>query len=182
MYRLGVRRDFTAWHFLTAGAPGPEHKRHAHRYRLELVLRGRTLDDAGYLVDIDRVRAALDDVVARYRDRTLNELPEFAGLNPSLERFARLLGERLAAAIEAQRIECARVVLWEDDDAWAAWDPAPAAPAAPRTTRGGAASVPAGAAAAPGGRPDATRGAPDRARAPDRAGAAPATASPGRAR
>ncbi|HEX6939224.1 MAG TPA: 6-carboxytetrahydropterin synthase [Longimicrobiales bacterium] len=122
MYRLGVRRDFQAWHFLTAGAPGPEHRRHAHRYRLELELHGHALDDAGYLADIDRVRAGLDEAVARYRDRTLNALPEFAGANPSLERFARALGERLAGAVDAARVERVRVVLWEDDEAWASWE------------------------------------------------------------
>ena len=31
----------------------------------------------------------------RYRDRTLNELPEFEGLNPSVENFARILGDIL---------------------------------------------------------------------------------------
>ncbi len=122
MYRLGVRRVFVAQHYLTAGEPGPEHEWHSHRYRLEAVLLGTELDGAGYLVDIDRVRSALDALVGRYRDRTLNELPEFAGLNPSLEHFARILGERLAGVVGGEHVERVRVVLWEDDDAWASWE------------------------------------------------------------
>ena len=33
------------------------------------------------------VEAALDELAARYRDRTLNDLPEFEGLNPSIEHL-----------------------------------------------------------------------------------------------
>lgn len=122
MYRLGVNRDFVAQHFLTIGDPGPERYWHSHHYRLEAVLYGRTLDDAGYLVDIDRVTAALDMLVERYRDRTLNELPEFDGRNPSLERFARILGEGLRDAVGTGPVERVRVVVWEDEHAWAAWE------------------------------------------------------------
>lgn len=125
MYRLGVRREFVAQHFLTAGVPGPEHTWHSHRYRLELVVHGRRLDEAGYLVDIERIKANLDRLVGRYRDRTLNELAEFEGLNPSLEHFARILGVQLAGTTDRERIECVRVVLWEDDDAWASWEARP---------------------------------------------------------
>lgn len=125
MYRLGVRRDFIAQHFLTAGEPGPEHVRHSHHYRLEVALGGAALDDAGYLVDIDRVKAGLDAIIDRYRDRTLNELPEFDGVNPSLERFARILGERLLDALDDARAVHLRVALWEDDVAWAGWEATP---------------------------------------------------------
>lgn len=122
MYRIGVRREFLAWHFLTVDGAGPEGERHAHRYRLEVALYGRTLNRSGYLADLDAVRAFVEETVARYGDATLNDLPEFAGLNPSLEHFARILGERLIRTADPARIERVRVVLWEGDDAWAGWE------------------------------------------------------------
>ncbi len=125
MYGLGVRRDFVAQHFLTVGDPGPEHAWHSHRYRLEAILHGRTLDEAGYLVDIGRLEARLDELIDHYRDRTLNELPEFEGLNPSLEHFARIACERLAETVDPERIETILVILWENDDAWASWETTP---------------------------------------------------------
>lgn len=122
MYRIGVMRDFVAWHFLTVDDAGPEGELHAHRYRLELALYGRTLDRSGYLADLDAVRAFVDEAVARYGDAALNDLPEFAGLNPSLEHFARILGESVARTADPARIERVRVVLWEGDEAWAGWE------------------------------------------------------------
>mgnify|MGYP001032262507 CR=1 FL=1 len=122
MYRIGVRRDFVAWHFLTTDDAGPEAERHSHRYRLELTLYGRALDGSGYLEDLDSVRAFVDDAVARYADTTLNGAPEFAGLNPSLENFARILGEWVTRQVDPARVDRVCVTLWEDDDTWASWE------------------------------------------------------------
>lgn len=122
MYRIGVKRDFVAWHFLTTDDAGPEREPHSHRYRLELTLYGRALDGSGYLEDLDTVRAFVDDAVARYADTTLNDSPDFAGLNPSLEHFARILGERLTCQVDPARVDRVRVTLWEDDNTWASWE------------------------------------------------------------
>jgi 6-pyruvoyltetrahydropterin/6-carboxytetrahydropterin synthase len=50
--------------------------------------------------------------VERYRDRTLNDFPEFEGLNPSVEHFARILADALAVA--APNIASVEVTVWED--------------------------------------------------------------------
>ena len=94
-YTLAVKRDFVARHYLFGGDWGAENQLHSHHYQVEVQLEGRTLDKHGYLVDIVAVEAHLEELVAYYRDQTLNDLPEFAGLNPSIERFARLLGQSL---------------------------------------------------------------------------------------
>jgi 6-pyruvoyltetrahydropterin/6-carboxytetrahydropterin synthase len=122
MYRIGVIRQFVAWHFLTVPGAGSEGVRHSHHYRLELTLYGQTLDRSGYLEDLDAVRELVDEAVARYADTTLNDAPEFAGLNPSLEHFARILGDGLARAVDPARIERVRVTLWEDENTWASWE------------------------------------------------------------
>ena len=59
--------------------------------------------------------------MAAYRDRTLNDLPEFAGLNPSIEHFARIICEALDAGIAASNLSTVTAVLWENDIAWAAY-------------------------------------------------------------
>ncbi len=100
MYRLCFQRDFTARHFLVGGDWGPENRPHAHDYRLEWELRAPDLDRHGYLVDLLDVERALGAVLARYEGALLNDLPEFAGQNPSLERFARALWERLDGSLE----------------------------------------------------------------------------------
>lgn len=121
MYTVAVQRDFIGQHYLIGGDWGPENQKHSHHYRLELQLEGATLDRHGYLVDIVDIEGHLEGLVARYRDRTLNDLPEFAGLNPSIEHFARILCEALASAIDAPNISGVGVRLWENDIAWAGY-------------------------------------------------------------
>ncbi|MFN7035048.1 MAG: 6-pyruvoyl trahydropterin synthase family protein [Bellilinea sp.] len=122
MYRVGVIRDFIAQHYLIGGDWGAENQLHSHPYRLELELSGRQLDQHQYLVDIVAIEQALDNLIARYRDRTLNDLPEFAGVNPSLEHFARALCESLAQQFLDGTVERISVKLWENALAWAGYE------------------------------------------------------------
>ena len=104
MYTLGVRREFIARHFLIGGDWGAENFPNSHHYTLELQLKGSQLDQYGFLVDIVDVEKHLNALVAHYRDQTLNNLPEFAGLNPSIEHFTRIVAETLAAQIKAETL------------------------------------------------------------------------------
>lgn len=121
MYTLGVRRDFIARHFLVGGDWGAENFPNSHRYTLELQLEGKELDQHGYLVDIVDVEKHLDDVLIIYKEQMLNDCPEFAGLNPSIEHFARILAVSLNERIKAKNISALKVVLWENESAWAAY-------------------------------------------------------------
>ncbi len=121
MYTLGVRREFIARHFLIGGDWGSENFPNSHHYILELQLEGIDLDQHGYLVDIVEVDKHLDDVVGYYKEQMLNEKPEFAGLNPSIEHFARILTTTLNEKITTKNITGLKVVLWENDSAWAAY-------------------------------------------------------------
>ena len=118
-YELAVTRDLVAQHFLTVPDPGPEGEVHSHAFTVEVHFAGPSLGEYGYLVDIDEVNAVLDDLEARYRDALLNDLPEFEGLNPSVEHFARLFGDRVAAALEDPTPTELAVRIWEDEEAWA---------------------------------------------------------------
>jgi 6-pyruvoyltetrahydropterin/6-carboxytetrahydropterin synthase len=118
-FELTVTREFVAQHFLTVPDPGPEGTPHSHRYRVEVRFGGPELNEYGYLVDIDAVDATLDRLEERYRDALLNDLPEFEGLNPSVEHFARLFGDRIAEGLSASTPTHLTVRIWEDDAAWA---------------------------------------------------------------
>jgi len=119
-YTLAVKRDFVARHYLFGGDWGAENQLHSHHYQVEVQLEGRTLDKHGYLVDIVAVEAHLEELVAYYRDQTLNDLPEFTGLNPSIEHFARLLCQSLGGRI-LEPLSALTVKIWENDIAWAAY-------------------------------------------------------------
>lgn len=125
MHHIGLTRPFRAHHFLVGGDWGAENQLHHHDYRVEWVLGGEELDRHGYLLDLLAVEARLDEVLAEVKDKTLNDLDAFAGLNPSVERLARHLSGRLLALRDQWdpdgRLTSSVVKLWENDVAWASW-------------------------------------------------------------
>ena len=122
MYTLAVRRNFIARHFLIGGDWGPENFPNSHHYVLELGLRAKELDEHGYLVDIVDVSRHLDELVGYFGEKMLNDLPEFKGLNPSLEHFARILATALDQRLAAANLSGLKVILWENESAWAAYE------------------------------------------------------------
>jgi 6-pyruvoyltetrahydropterin/6-carboxytetrahydropterin synthase len=121
MYTLAVRRDFVAQHALIGGDWGAENLLHSHHYVLELHMQGAQLDRHGFLVDIVKVEQTLNALIAGYRDHLLNDLPEFAGLNPSLEAFSRILCVAVGKSLRVENDISIKVVLWENDTAWASY-------------------------------------------------------------
>jgi len=118
MYTVAVKREFIARHFLIGGDWGDENEPHAHHYVVEVQLKGSRLDEHGYLTDICDIESALDKRVAYFRDKMLNELPEFEGLNPSIEHFARILCQSIAVNIQTHHLKTMSVKLWENEWAW----------------------------------------------------------------
>lgn len=121
MHTVAVKRDFVAQHFLIGGDWGAENFKHSHHYVVEVQLEGHRLDRHGYLVDIVDIEQALNSLVARFKDKLLNEEPEFAGLNPSVEHFSRILWELFTGRVVAPTLSAVTVKLWENEIAWAAF-------------------------------------------------------------
>lgn len=122
MYTVAVKREFVAQHFLIGGDWGAENEWHSHHYQVEVQLHGATLDQHGYLVDIVDIETHLEALVAGYRDKTLNDLPEFAGLNPSIEHFARIFCHAFVAGVQAPNLNRVTLKLWENEIAWASYE------------------------------------------------------------
>lgn len=120
MYTVAVSQEFVAQHCLMGG-DGPENQLHSHNYRVEVQLEGRKLDEYGYLVDIVVIKENLEALLNQYRNQSLNDAPEFAGLNPSVEHFARIVCEQLLKRIQTPGLEAVAVKMWEDESAWAAF-------------------------------------------------------------
>jgi 6-pyruvoyltetrahydropterin/6-carboxytetrahydropterin synthase len=118
MYQLAISREFIARHYLVGGDWGSENFEHSHHYRVEVRLEGKSLDRHGYLVDIVVLERELMGVVDGFRDRGLNELAPFAGLNPSLEHFARIIFEQLTERLDLAGLRMS-VRLWENERDWA---------------------------------------------------------------
>lgn len=95
-----------------------------------------SLDADGVVVDIGCAGAALKQVLGEFRYRNLDEVPSLAGVNTTTEVLARIVFERMAAAIAAGRLGAAgggltamKVTLTETPDAEAAYSaPLPVMP------------------------------------------------------
>ncbi|NOZ48955.1 MAG: 6-carboxytetrahydropterin synthase [Chloroflexi bacterium] len=122
MYTLSLNRTFIAQHFLTDEDAGPENELHSHLYRVELMIEGEELDPHGYLVDIIDLNVQFDALLDHYRDKSLNDLPEFAGLNPSIEHFGRILCEQMDKALYAPNVTAISIKLYKDTVAWVMYD------------------------------------------------------------
>lgn len=121
MYTIAVKRDFIARHYLIGGDWGLENHEHAHHYQFEVQIEGTKLDGHGYLVDIVDIEGRLESMVNRYRDQVLNDLPQFEGLNPSIEHFARILSDEFLSGMETSSLEAVTVKIWENEIAWASF-------------------------------------------------------------
>jgi 6-pyruvoyltetrahydropterin/6-carboxytetrahydropterin synthase len=121
MYEVALNREFDAFHFLVGGDWGEENRPHSHHYKVEMLLAGENLDSFGYLLDITIVERIMDDMVEYFEGRMLNEMPEFKGLNPSIEHFCRIWCDSLLTKLETDRLAFVRVRIWENEIAWASY-------------------------------------------------------------
>ena len=87
MYTVAVKKDLIAQHYLIGGDWGAENDPHSHHYVIEVRLEAAELDQHGYLVDIVKIETELDSIIDYFGDSMLNDLFEFEGLNPSIERL-----------------------------------------------------------------------------------------------
>ena len=121
MYSIAIQRAFSANHFLVGGDWGPENQPHTHQYRVEVRVSGQQLDHHGFLIDIVDLESRLEKVLAIYQNKILNDLSPFAGLNPSLEHFARIIAGDLVKEALPSNVTSMVIRVWENEIAWASF-------------------------------------------------------------
>ena len=129
MYTVTVRDHMMIAHSFRGEVFGPAQKLHCATYVIDVELRRPELDADGIVVDIGRAGDQLRKIVADLSYRNLDDEPAFAGRNTSTEFLARVVFDRLAAAIRggalgegARAIESVRVTLHESHVASASFE------------------------------------------------------------
>jgi len=129
MYTVSVRDHFMIAHSFRGETFGPAQRLHGATYVVDLELRRRDLDADGVVVDIGRATDALRETLAQLNYRNLDEVTEFRGRNTTTEFLARVVFDRIAAAIargelgaSARGIESVRVTLSESHVASASYE------------------------------------------------------------
>jgi 6-pyruvoyl-tetrahydropterin synthase len=129
MYSITVREHIMIAHSLRGEVFGPAQRLHGATYLVDVELRRPQLDENGIVVDIGRASEALRVVLAGLTYRNLDDDPAFQGQNTTTEFLARVIFDRLAAAIArgdlgpgGSEIESIRVTLHESHVASASFD------------------------------------------------------------
>ena len=113
MFEVIVRSEFAAAHALRHyhGATEPLH---GHNFEVEVIVRGRTLQNkVKYLVDFVALQRALEAVTRPLDHVNLNETPPFDRENPSAENLAQFIAEALAKRWRDRGARIASVTVWE---------------------------------------------------------------------
>ena len=129
MYTVSVRDHMMIAHSFSGAVFGPAQKLHGATYVVDVEFRRPDLDADGIVVDIGRASEALRGVLAGLNYSNLDDDPSFTGRNTTTEFLARVMFDRMVAAIRrgdlgpgARSIESVRVTLHESHVAWAAFE------------------------------------------------------------
>jgi 6-pyruvoyltetrahydropterin/6-carboxytetrahydropterin synthase len=99
MYTVTVRDHFMIAHSFRGEAFGPAQRLHGATYVVDLEFRSASLDESGMVVDIGRAGEVLRTALGAMNYRNLDDDPAFAGRNTTTEFLARVVFDRIAAAI-----------------------------------------------------------------------------------
>jgi 6-pyruvoyl-tetrahydropterin synthase len=129
MYSVTVRDHIMIAHSLKGPVFGPAQRLHGATYVVDLELKRPDLDADGIVVDIGRAGDALRRVLTELNYQNLDEIPALAGRNTTTEFLARLIFDRIVAAIRrgdlgpgASGVERIRVTLQESHVASASYE------------------------------------------------------------
>ena len=129
MYSVCVRDHFMIAHSFRGEVFGPAQKLHGATYVVDLEFRRKELDADGIVVDIGLASEELHKTLGALNFQNLDEVAEFDGQNTTTEFMARVIFDRMAAAIaggdlgpNASGLTALKVTLHESHVAWAAYE------------------------------------------------------------
>ena len=113
LYEVIIREEFSSAHALRHYY-GQTEPMHGHNFVVELVVRGKTLQNkVKYLTDFIALQNALRSVVKPMDHVNLNEFPPFDEENPSAENLAQYIATKVAACWKEEGVQIASVAVWE---------------------------------------------------------------------
>lgn len=104
MYTLTVRDHFMIAHSFRGEIFGPAQKLHGATYVVDASFMRPELDDDDLIVDIGLAGEVLGEILSEFNFENLDELARFKGRNTTTEFMARVVFDRLAAAIADGRL------------------------------------------------------------------------------
>ena len=129
MYSLTVREHIMIAHSFQGEAFGPAQRLHGATYLVDVTFRRPELDANNLVVDIGLASQQLRGVLQPLNYNNLDDNPAFAGQNTTTEFLARVIFDRMAAAIRKGRLGPQAfglthlgITLHESHVAWASYE------------------------------------------------------------
>ena len=94
MFELKILTHFAAAHQLKMVAEKCENL-HGHNWNIEVCIQGKSLNEAGVLIDFGELKTHINEIIAGLDHKFLNDLTCFADGNPSSENIAFYIANAL---------------------------------------------------------------------------------------
>ena len=112
MYEIFVETHFAAAHHLR-GYDGNCAEPHGHNWLVEVYIQCERLNDIGIGVDFRDVKQAVKSILSVLDHTDLNDLPEFADINPSSENIAAYVYKKLRDELRDEGPKVSKVMVSE---------------------------------------------------------------------
>ena len=112
VFELSVKGDIASAHFLR-GYPGKCKDLHGHTWKVEVFLRGESLNELGMVEDFAVLKKKFKEFLDGLDHKNLNELPPFQQVNPTAENIAKFIYDTFGR--QAAPLLVGRVRVWESD-------------------------------------------------------------------
>lgn len=116
MFEVTTVKSFSAAHLLME-VGGKCEELHGHNFKVEVTVGASRLTNEGILIDFRLVKKWLNEILDEMDHRHLNELPFFAGKNPSSENIAYYIYQEMKIMIQETHIDVVEVKVWESENA-----------------------------------------------------------------
>ncbi len=115
MFDVEIRRTFSAAHQLK-GYDGDCRNLHGHNYSVVVNVAAEKLNEIGIALDFKLLKAALDELLAKFDHHNLSELPEFREINPTSEVLAMHIYRRMSEKLNGDGIKVTKVRIGESEN------------------------------------------------------------------
>ena len=99
MYKVFIKTHFSSAHYLRDYPGNCEHL-HGHNWDVVITVRARELDTIDVAMDFRVLKKIAAKIMEELDHKNLNELPQFEKVNPSSERIAKYIFDRLGEELK----------------------------------------------------------------------------------
>jgi len=120
VYEVTIKKSFSAAHILKE-IGGKCEDLHGHNFIVEVTVRGASLNREDLLIDFRILKQWTNEILDQLDHKYLNEIALFREINPSSERIARYIHDRLTDQVKSLNLNVSRVTVWESENARVAY-------------------------------------------------------------